>query len=161
LTETDPLIVTSRLDRELALAPIEPSWIRSGSPVARNSVLSTSADGDAATILWECSAGEFDWHYGIDETVYILEGAVIIQSDSMPATRYSAGDVIFFKRGASARWRVEERIRKLAFCRQVRDPLWIRIPRGLWRRLRALVSSDAETATAGSGIMMTGRPQDP
>jgi uncharacterized cupin superfamily protein len=161
MTRSDPLIVPSRLDRELELAPIEPSWIRGGSPVARNSILSTSADGDATTILWECSAGEFDWHYEIDETIYILQGAVVIQSDSMPATRYSAGDVIFFQRGASARWRVEDRVRKLAFCRHVRDPLWIRMPRGVWRRLRAWVSGKPQPATAGSGIMMTGRPQDP
>jgi hypothetical protein len=35
----------------------------------------------------------------------------------MSPTRYGPGDVIFFRDGAHARWHVEGRVRKLAFCR--------------------------------------------
>jgi uncharacterized cupin superfamily protein len=134
---TDPLIFTDRLDRELRPAPINPAWIRAGTPVARNALVATSADGCVATVLWECTAGEFDWHYGIDETVYILDGSVVIESDQLPPRRYGPGEVIFFRHGAKARWTVDRYIRKLAVCR-VGDPRIVRIARAFWARLRSL-----------------------
>jgi len=36
----------------------------------------------------------------------------------MGPTRYGPGDVIFFKDGAHAKWHVEGRVKKLAFCRK-------------------------------------------
>jgi hypothetical protein len=42
----------------------------------------------------------------------------------MGPTRYVAGDVIFFRDGAHAKWHVEGRVRKLAFCRKT-QPVWL------------------------------------
>ena len=36
----------------------------------------------------------------------------------MKPTRFGPGDVVFFKHGSKARWRVEGHVRKLAFCRR-------------------------------------------
>jgi uncharacterized cupin superfamily protein len=116
-------IVTSQTAVELKPAPIEPSWIIEGNPVARNATLSRSADGMASTIVWQCTEGKFVWHYDIDETIHILEGAVVIESEGMSPTRFGPGDVIFFKDGASARWHIEQPIRKLAFCRRTQPRL--------------------------------------
>jgi hypothetical protein len=69
-------------------------------------------------VVWQCSAGKFHWYYEIDETMLLLEGAIVIESDGMPPTRYGPGDVIFFKEGAHAKWQVEGHVRKLAFCRR-------------------------------------------
>jgi uncharacterized cupin superfamily protein len=80
-------------------------------------VLSQSADGLASTIVWECSEGKFNWYYDFDETILILEGSIVLESDAMHPTRYGPGDVVFFRDGAHARWHVEGRVRKLAFCR--------------------------------------------
>ena len=111
------LIETANLAVNLTPRPIEPSWIIEGNPVARSCVLSESADGFASTIVWECSEGKFDWYYDLDETILILEGAIVLESDTMGPTRYGPGDVIFFRDGAHAKWHVEGRVRKLAFCR--------------------------------------------
>jgi uncharacterized cupin superfamily protein len=111
------LIETANLVVNLTPKPIEPSWIIEGNPVAQWCVLSKSADGLASTMVWECSEGKFNWHYDFDETILILEGAVVIESDTMRPTRYGPGDVIFFRNGAHARWHVQGRVRKLAFCR--------------------------------------------
>ena len=54
----------------------------------------------------------------IDETILILEGSIVLESDAMPPTRYGPGDVIFFREGAHAKWHVESKVRKLAFCRK-------------------------------------------
>ena len=116
-------ILTSTTDVELRPAPIEPSWIIEGDPVARNALLSRSEDGTASTIVWECTEGKFDWYYDIDETIHILEGSIVLESDTMKPTRFGPGDVVFFKRGAHARWHVEGHVRKLAFCRKTQPKL--------------------------------------
>jgi uncharacterized protein len=111
------LIETTNLVVKLAPRPIEPSWIIEGNPVAQCCVLSKSADGLASTMVWECSEGKFNWYYDFDETILILEGAIVLESDVLGPTRYGPGDMVFFRDGAHARWHVEGRVRKLAFCR--------------------------------------------
>jgi uncharacterized cupin superfamily protein len=117
------LVETAKLAVNLTPRPIEASWIIEGSPDARSCVLSKSADGMASTIVWECSEGKFDWYYDFDETILILEGSIVLESDGMHPTRYGQGDVIFFRDGAHARWHVEGRVRKLAFCRKTQPVL--------------------------------------
>jgi len=111
------LIETANLVVNLTPKPIEPFWIIEGSPVAQWCVLSKSADGLASTMVWECSEGKFDWYYDFDETIMILEGSIVLESDTMRPTRYGPGDMVFFRDGAHARWHVEGHVRKLAFCR--------------------------------------------
>jgi uncharacterized cupin superfamily protein len=117
------MIETTNLVVNLTPRPIEPSWIIEGNPQAQWCVLSKSADGLASTMVWECSEGKFNWYYDFDETILILEGSIVLESDTMPPTRYGAGDVVFFKDGAHARWHVEGRVRKLAFCRKTQPVL--------------------------------------
>lgn len=63
-------------------APINADWIIEGAPAARNAILSRGEDGSAFTLIWDCAAGLFEWRYGIDETVYILEGSVVVQDET-------------------------------------------------------------------------------
>ena len=118
------MIETTNLVVNLTPRPIEPSWIIEGNPVAQSCVLSKSEDGLASTMVWECSEGKFNWYYDFDETILILEGSIVLESDTMKPTRYSAGDVVFFRDGAHARWHVEGRVRKLAFCRTTQPMLF-------------------------------------
>jgi hypothetical protein len=117
------LIETANLVVNLMPRPIEPSWIIEGNPVAQCSVLSKSADGLASTMVWQCSEGKFNWYYDFDETILILEGAIVVESDTMAPTRYGPGDVIFFRDGAHAKWHVEGHVKKLAFCRKTQPVL--------------------------------------
>jgi hypothetical protein len=118
------LIEIAKLTVDLTPRPIEPSWIIEGKPDARWCVLSQSADGLASTMVWHCTAGKFNWYYDFDETILILEGGIVLESDTMPPTRYGPGDVIFFKDGAHARWHIESHVKKLAFCRKT-QPVWL------------------------------------
>src|SRR5579871_6965166 len=111
------LIEIGNLNIELTPQPIEPSWIIDGKPVASARMLSRSADRTATTLVWHCTEGRFNWYYDVDETILILEGSIVLENDTMRPTRYGPGDVIFFKDGAHAKWHVEGRVRKLAFCR--------------------------------------------
>src|SRR6201991_2853962 len=132
------LIETNELAAvKLAPRPIEPSWIIEGNPVAQCCVLSRSDDGLASTMVWECSEGRFNWYYDFDETIMILEGSIVLESDGMPPTRYTAGDVIFFKDGAHAKWHVEGRVKKLAFCRKT-SPVWFGFALRVFLKLRKI-----------------------
>jgi uncharacterized cupin superfamily protein len=133
------LIETTNLAVNLTPRPIEPSWIIEGNPVAQWHVLSQSADGLATTMVWECSEGKFNWYYDFDETVLILEGSIVLENDTMHPTRYVQGDVIFFRNGAHAKWHVEGRVRKLAFCRKT-QPVWLGFALRVFLKIRKILT---------------------
>jgi uncharacterized cupin superfamily protein len=113
------LIETARVTSDLLPSPINPSWIIEGNPQAKARQLCQSLDRLVWTVVWECSEGRFDWYYSYDETVFILEGSIVVEGDGLPPTRYGVGDVILFRKGAHARWHVEEHVKKLAVCHRV------------------------------------------
>jgi uncharacterized protein len=137
-TLLEMLIETSHCNIDLKPSPIEPSWIIEGNPEARSHMLWISTDRAAKTFIWSCSRGKFNWHYDFDETVLILEGSIVLESDTMPAKRYAAGDVIFFKDGAHARWHIEDRVRKLAFCRKT-QPVWLGFALRVFLKLKKML----------------------
>ena len=118
------MIEIGRTDVELTPRPITPAWIIEGKPEATGCELSRSADGLATTIVWHCTEGKFNWYYDFDETIMILEGSIVLESEGMLPKRYGVGDVIFFRDGAHAKWHVEGYVKKVAFCRQ-NNPFWL------------------------------------
>jgi len=131
------LIEIAKLTVDLKPGPIEPSWILEGKPEATSCVLSQSADGLATTLVWHCTEGKFNWFYDFDETILILEGSIVLESDGMPPTRYGAGDVVFFRDGAHAKWHVEGHVKKLAFCRKT-SPVWFGFALRVFHKLRRI-----------------------
>jgi uncharacterized cupin superfamily protein len=125
------LIETGHCNMDLKPSPIEPSWITEGNPEARKHVLSTSACGTTQTLIWSCTEGKFNWYYDVDETIMILEGSIVLESEGMPPRRYGVGDVILFRHGAHVKWHVESYVKKIAFFRQT-------IPFGLGLPVRAV-----------------------
>lgn len=140
-------IVSSPSEVPLRAAPIEPTWVLEGTPVARNRELSHSADWSAWTMVWDCTAGRFTWHYDIDETVHFVEGSVTISADGMPPRRFGPGDVVFFPAGSVATWEVHSYIRKVAFCRKV-VPAPLLMLQKLYGRVRKMLVRDNERVGA-------------
>jgi uncharacterized protein len=114
---------------ELVPAPIPADWILEGNPVARNKCVASSTDGTASTYIWECTAGRFNWFYGVDETVYLLQGSIVL-TDGVSTHRLSAGDTFFFANGTKYEWTVDTYVRKVAF---------MHVPRS--RKLRMLIKA--------------------
>ena len=141
------LIEIARLTADLTSRPIESSWIIEGNPEASASILSQSSDGLACTMVWHCTEGKFNWFYDFDETVLILDGSIVLESDGMPPQRYVAGDVIFFKDGAHAKWHVEGHVRKLAFCRKT-SPYWFGFALRVFLKLRKIILPASERQPA-------------
>src|SRR5258708_18140680 len=101
---------------DLNPSPIYGDWILEGDPVARNKVLSSSADGTASTLIWDCTAGRFNWFYDVDETIYVIEGGVVIRDAGGAARRLSAGDTIFFPAVARKDWHTHTYYPHNSFC---------------------------------------------
>ena len=84
----------------------------SGTPTFRSNTFGTSQDHSSSSGIWECvGPTQFVWHYGTDETIYILEGSAEIEYLGKKFT-LAAGDSTHFAAGTSANWVVRERIKK-------------------------------------------------
>ena len=113
-----PIVIASSLELELAPAPIPPDWILSGAPEARSRQLARSHDHASSVMAWSCTAGRFNWHYTIDETVQIVAGEVIVTDENDREHRLGPGDTAFFPAGSRSTWHVPVAVRKVAVCRQ-------------------------------------------
>jgi uncharacterized cupin superfamily protein len=143
-------VVAASIDAvALKPAPIEPAWILDGSPVARAGEIARSTDGTAVSVVWDCTAGTFAWHFGADETVHIVEGEVEVSADGFGPRILRAGDAALFRAGTTARWHVPAYVKKIAYCR---DPL----PWPLAFALRVLARARSLLSRAPAGIPLTG-----
>jgi uncharacterized protein len=115
--DADDIIFFQGRNVSMRSCPVNPAWVIEGSPVARNCILSRSCDGSATALLWDCTKGRFNWYYDIDETVYVLEGGAVIIDDAGMERYIGAGDHVLFRAGSHAVWRVDDYVRKVAFCR--------------------------------------------
>ncbi len=105
---------------ELPPLPIEPGWVKAGSPEARGLVLSTTPDGRVSTGFWSCTPGEFEWHFDYDEMIVLQEGEVTIRElrPGGRTWRLQAGDTATFPCGCSTYWKVTQSVRKFFVVRE-------------------------------------------
>jgi uncharacterized cupin superfamily protein len=100
------------VSRDLKPLAVNPEWIKSGQPrFMASETLSMPAYG-ISTGLWSCDGpAVFDWTFGTDETVHILDGEVEVHylGNVLVLTE---GDTAFFRAGTKAEWRVKERVFK-------------------------------------------------
>lgn len=129
----------------LKSAPINPAWVIEGEPTARNAMLSRSHDLTACTLVWDCTPGKFMWRYNTDETIHVLEGAIVLDDGVAPPRRLGPGDVVFFPAGAVVHWTVETHVRKLAFFR---------------RTLPKPIAAVARAAQKAKGMLRSRRPSE-
>ncbi|SHM96723.1 cupin domain-containing protein [Roseibium suaedae] len=122
---------------KLKPAPIRPHWILEGNPEAKCVNLSNGTRGWTSTDHWSCTAGKFRWHYGWDETVLFVEGAVRITDDAGTVYEGRPGVSLFFPAGTSATWEVPNYIRKIAF-NQRPVPVYLDFPARVIRKLQRI-----------------------
>jgi uncharacterized protein len=87
-------------------APIELGWIVKGAPQAHAKELARSADGTAIVMAWSCTAGQFHWHYSVDEILHVISGEAFITNRGGAERRLGPGDMAFFPAGSHSLWRV-------------------------------------------------------
>lgn len=116
--EMPPVVAAHSGHLALKAAPINPEWILRGTPLARVGDHSSSADEASSTAVWDCTAGEFRWYFGWDETVVIQEGEVHVTAEDGSERLLKVGDIAYFRGGTWATWRVDHYVRKIAFVRK-------------------------------------------
>ncbi|KPF47373.1 cupin [Rhizobium sp. AAP43] len=113
-----PMIAANGNNLAFRAAPINPDWIIRGTPLARVGEHSTSGDEASSTAVWDCTAGEFRWYFGWDETVVIQDGEVNVTDADGNQRLLRAGDIAYFRAGTWSTWRIETYVRKVAFLRK-------------------------------------------
>jgi uncharacterized protein len=104
--------------RTLGPFPVDPSWVRSGTPNFRGTETSRSPDGKTTTGLWACDGpSTFEWQFGADETVHLLEGRVEVDYRGSRFT-LEPGDTATFHAGTRAVWHVPHHAKKVFVLNQ-------------------------------------------
>jgi len=115
---SESILIASLDEVKLEPAPINPQWILSGKPQASGKLIAKSKDKTGSKFVWECTPGQFEWHYNDDETVHMISGEVFLLMKDGTERRLGAGDMAFFPAGSSCTWRVTAPVRKFAIVRQ-------------------------------------------
>jgi len=111
------IVIAAESTADLKAAPIARDWILDGAPETRNKQIAKSSDRTSVIMVWDCTAGRFNWHYSTDETLVVTSGEAFISDQNGGERRIGPGDIVFFPAGSSATWRVPTYIRKVAFLR--------------------------------------------
>ncbi|MFZ5710426.1 MAG: cupin domain-containing protein [Pseudomonadota bacterium] len=83
-----------------------------GTPSMRTWVLHTSAAGDMACGIWECTPGTYHATYTAYEYVVMIEGRIVITPDGDQPVTVRAGDAFVVEPTFRGTWRIEEKVRK-------------------------------------------------
>ena len=128
----------ARLDGlELAPAPIDPDWILEGTPEARVAQIAEGSDAGATMAVWDCTAGRFNWYFGCEEAVFILEGGVTVTGPDGEVRELTAGDTAYFPAFTWFEWHLPSYVRKVAFCHTV-VPTYARLPLKVLNKLSSI-----------------------
>jgi len=133
-------------------APIPEAWILEGRPEARGKILSCSSDEMAFTVMWDCTAGRFNWVYDIDETVCIMEGGVTVRDAAGHSTTLKPGDTFFFPAGTQFHWTVTRSVRKVAFI-HIPMSRKMRLARRVYHSLKALFRPRSRAAPGTAALL--------
>jgi len=61
--------------------------------------------------VWTKEASSFDWHYDEEETCYLLEGDVTVET-AEGAVSFGKGDLVIFPKGLSCQWHIKRDVKK-------------------------------------------------
>ena len=112
-----PIFMSAAEAVQLQSSPISRDWVIQGNPETRSKELTRSADKTCYAMVWECTAGVFNWHYNKDEGLVVISGEAFISHGETPERRIGPGDFVFFPAGTLAKWRVPQFIKKVAYLR--------------------------------------------
>jgi uncharacterized protein len=134
-----PVFESVRLDDVMLKPdPIDPSWILEGDPVARSGLWSLSPDKTTSSWVWDCTAGRFNWYFDADETIYVIEGEVIITAEGQEPQSLRAGHAALFYAGTRSEWYVPRYVRKHAILRpHLARPVALAVKVGIKLRRKA------------------------
>jgi|SRR5579862_869175 len=134
----ESIIIADPQKVDLEPDPIPAEWILSGAPKGSSKIIARNQDSLLTVVVWECTAGTFNWNYAKDEILFVVSGEANLVNEKGHTRRFGPGDVVFFPAGTACTWVVHDRIRKVAVLKEsVWRPLGLGI--GIWRRIRRAI----------------------
>ena len=119
--EFESIVLANAPTIDLEPEPIPSEWILGGKPQARCKKLVRSRDWTSHIVVWDCTPGQFKWHFTMDEAIIVISGEAFMINENGEERRFGPGDLGFFPAGSSCKWRVSQHFRKIGV---LREPLW-------------------------------------
>lgn len=90
-----------------------------GTPNARCLFTAESADQGASAGFWTCDVGRYEFYFGYDEFVYVVEGEVTVTDcrPGGPTRTLTAGDTAHFPQGCTTIWQITRKLTKYFVAR--------------------------------------------
>lgn len=137
--------LSNRYGLEPAAIPSE--WILEGDPITRCRRLWGSTDDMAFTVMWDCTAGRFNWFYDIDETICVMEGSVTLTDVHGQRYTLEPTDTFYFPCGSRYHWTVPVYVRKVAFVHVPLSPK-LRYAKRIYRSMKGWVGLNRSPGAA-------------
>ena len=101
------------IQKQMTPFAVDPSWVKSGTPNFRATETTRSPDGKTIVGQWACDGPTtFEWTFGLDETVHLLDGEVHVEYLGRKFT-LKPGDTATFHHGTKAVWTVPQKAHKV------------------------------------------------
>ena len=112
------LMEASRASRpaELPSMPLPEEEILEGTPDARCLFTAESADEGASAGFWSCDVGRYEFYFGYDEFVYLVEGELTV-TEGERTFAMRPGDTAHFPQGCTTIWQVTKKMTKYFVAR--------------------------------------------
>lgn len=99
--------------------PLPAEEILEGVPDARCLFTAESADEGASAGFWSCDVGRYEFYFGYDEFVYMVEGQLRVTECGPGGKTFElrAGDTAHFPQGCTTIWEVTQKMTKYFVAR--------------------------------------------
>lgn len=98
--------------------PLPDEEILEGTPDCRGLFTVESADDGASAGLWACDVGRYQFYFGYDEFVYLIEGELeVTDVDGGKSYTLKPGDTALFPQGSTSIWHVKSKMKKYFVAR--------------------------------------------
>lgn len=101
---------------ELPSMPLPQEEILEGVPDARCLFTAESADAGASAGFWSCDVGRYEFYFGYDEFVYLVEGELTVTEEGR-SFEMRPGDTAHFPQGCTTIWQVTKKMTKYFVAR--------------------------------------------
>lgn len=102
---------------DLPSMPLPQEEILEGVPDARCLFTAESADQGACAGFWSCDVGRYEFYFGYDEFVYLIEGEVTVTQVGGRTFSMKPGDTAHFPQGCTAIWAITKKMTKYFVAR--------------------------------------------
>lgn len=112
-----PKVSVNPRPSHLPASPLPQEEILEGSGLARCRFTAESEDEGACSGFWSCEPGRYEFYFGYDEFVYLIEGELTVVDSDGHRFPMKAGDTAHFPQGCTTIWEITQKMTKYFVAR--------------------------------------------